>query len=554
MENHNSKIKFKTVLYSLPPHSIFYIYAALLTIVISLLSMLIIYINNYTVYIPASGGELKIATANSIRYIDPIFANNNTEIGLSRLVYSGLMRHVNDNYVFDLAENIVPTEDSLGYKVKLKNAKFADGTTITSADIAYTIELLSDSLINSPRHKDWKNITVNIIDDNNLEIRSKTIIDNPRELFTQGIIKKSEWVILPKGSLSLSSLNLHAIGSGPYELSKTEENNKIVNQLDLDINSNYKTIGTMPYIDSIKITIFPNVTAIHDALKNGETYMVENLDPSVIESIKKENNNIKTETYEMPRTFGLFFNPNNDKNLASVEYRQDLRNSINRVALINDVLGGYGKISSAVYNSEYSGPISETATVSNNYNNRNISIYTLNNPDLLKVANMIKSNWQQIGVTADIRQYEYGEFEQDIIKNRNFSVLLFAVDIDDATQVYNLWHSSGRSYPGSNITNYYSTTLDANLEALVKSTDANERLGYYNTINTELDKNVAWAPLYSPFMIYGIDKDLNISKVQLLKSRTDIMDNIIDSYINKEKVYSIFQYDKFYKKLIDIIR
>ena len=551
MENNN--INLRKLLYSLPVYRLFYISFFILLILVSLIASVITFANEYTTTLPAMGGTFNMATINNIRYLDPIFSSNETEIALSKLLYSGIMRHEDNKYINDLAESIEPSADGYVYKIHLKHARFSDGTTLTSSDVAYTIELLADTLINSPHHKDWKNVTTNVIDNYTIEIRFKSTVNNVPQLLTQGIIKKSEWVTLPKGSLSLSNLNINGTGSGPYKLFSTTENNKIINNIKFVINDNYKYVNPLPYIENLNVQIYANNLQIYDEIRSGYKYFTTNIDPSVITSLTKANSDLNIESVEMFRTFGLFFNPNNDKNLANLDYRLDLKNSINKQEIIAEVLSGYGRPVSSIYNMDFSAKVINSDLIKNNYSGRTISIYTLNNPDLLKVANIIKSYWANIGVVADIKQFEYGEFQQDVIKNRNFSVLLFAIDTNDSNDIYNLWNSSGRNYPGTNITNYFSTTLDTNLENLITATDTDVTKAIYQNINDELEKNIAWIPLYTPYVIYSFDKGVNMPKVTNLEDKKDVLDNLVKAYINKEKVYNIFSNDTFYKKLSDFI-
>ncbi len=567
----DKKLNIRNIFYSMPVHKLFYLFICLFIIIISLFGILITFTNKYTTNIPASGGIYKVASINNVRYIDPIFSNNDTEIAISKLIYSGLLRKDGEKYTYDIAESITRSTDGLIINIKLKKTKFSDDSELTSSDVAYTIETIQDSLINSPRHKDWKNIEIVIVDSQNIILQLKFGISNIEEILTQGIVKKSEWITLPKGSLSLSNLNINAIGAGPYKLKSTLEQNKVISQINLEINNNYKTLNSLPYIQSIVFKIFSDKADIYTTIKNGEIYTSVGIDPSELTSMVKSNNNIKIISSKMYRSFGLFLNPNNDKNLTDVNYRSDLRNSIDIDKIVNNVLNGYGNRASYIYNKNYDNPIANTYILNkNNYENRNIDIYTVNNPDLIKVANIIKDDWLKIGIIANIKTFELGEFHQDVVKNRNFSVLLFAIDTYSSKDIYNLWHSSARTYPGSNITNYYSLTLDNNLEALVdvsnnlinmnntiniQEIDINKQkeITLYNNINDELYKNIAWIPLYNPYLIISADKDLKINNATNIYNSYEFIESITSAYINTEKVYSVFLYDKVYKKISDFV-
>ena len=154
----DKKLNIRNIFYSMPVHKLFYLFMCLFIIILSLFGILITFTNKYTVQIPTSGGIYKVASINNVRYIDPIFTNNDTEISISKLIYSGLLRKEGEKYVYDIAENIVKSQDGLTINIKLKKVNFSDDSELTSSDVAYTVETIQDSLINSPHHKDWKNI------------------------------------------------------------------------------------------------------------------------------------------------------------------------------------------------------------------------------------------------------------------------------------------------------------------------------------------------------------------------------------------------------------
>jgi ABC-type transport system substrate-binding protein len=92
-----------------------------------------------------------------------------------------------------------------------------------------------------------------------------------------------------------------------------------------------------------------------------------------------------------------------------------------------------------------------------------------------KVAEMVKVDWAKIGVTANIAIYDVSDLNQNIIKDRDFQVLLFGAITETPSDLYAFWHSSQRTYPGLNISNYVSKELDENLEILRTSPSDEER-------------------------------------------------------------------------------
>jgi peptide/nickel transport system substrate-binding protein len=119
-----------------------------------------------------------------------------------------------------------------------------------------------------------------------------------------------------------------------------------------------------------------------------------------------------------------------------------------------------------------------------------------------KVAEMIKEDWAKIGVTVNIALYEVSDLNQNVIKDRNFQVLLFGAITESPSDLYAFWHSSQRSYPGLNISNYVSKKLDDNLEILRTSEDEAEQHDAYEKVRSEFNDEVPGIFLFSPSLIY----------------------------------------------------
>ena len=146
----------------------------------------------------------------------------------------------------------------------------------------------------------------------------------------------------------------------------------------------------------------------------------------------------------------------------------------------------------------------------------------------------------------------------DVIKNREFEVLLFGSIINYDTDLYAYWHSTQRIYPGLNITGYASKKLDTNLEILKNSINEEERYEAIENINKELaDENQA-IPIYSNNFNYLIaDKDIaEIIKNNIplrMKDGSERYKDINDWYIYKEKVWKFSYFKNLEEKLENII-
>jgi ABC-type transport system substrate-binding protein len=122
------------------------------------------------------------------------------------------------------------------------------------------------------------------------------------------------------------------------------------------------------------------------------------------------------------------------------------------------------------------------------------------------VANMVKANWEAIGVHVDLAVYEVSDLNQSVIKDRDFEALIFGSITETPADLYAFWHSSQRSYPGLNISGYVSSSLDKNLETLRNSSDPDARTAAYSSVKKEFKEEVPSIFLFAPSLIY-VSKD-----------------------------------------------
>ena len=95
--------------------------------------------------------------------------------------------------------------------------------------------------------------------------------------------------------------------------------------------------------------------------------------------------------------------------------------------------------------------------------------------------------------------------------------------------------------------------MDKNLEKLSSTVNKEEKSIIYGDIGDELDHNVAWIPLYNPYMLATMASDIHINIDDNIYSSDRLLDYIRNAYIDTETVYNMFTTDTFYKKINDFL-
>ena len=250
-------------------------------------------------------------------------------------------------------EDPVFNKDELSYTVKLRAAKWSDGSNFTSDDVVFTKKLFIDFKI--PRYSSkWKAIKkIDVIDDHTLVFYLK----KPSAIFlsrvlTAPMVSRKEWepiaVKASKTEKPLRSLQNHIIenplGTGPFMLAEYKKGAYIyMKKNPYFFGSGKKIAGFVlgPYVDNILFKIYGTSDVAVLALKKGDIDMYWwDIQPGYIKDLKVQPEikvflNKKSALYYMG--FNLRKPPFDDKVL-----RQAIATLIDKEFIITRILQNYG--------------------------------------------------------------------------------------------------------------------------------------------------------------------------------------------------------------------
>jgi peptide/nickel transport system substrate-binding protein len=586
--------KKKELLYALSSFSKkqFLIFVAIVAVAFISLIILIAKINSmFLVDVPISGGALTEGIIGVPTLVNPIIAISDADKDLTSLVYSGLMRKTPEGeFIPDIAESFSQSSDGLNYTFTIrKNAKFHDGSKVTTEDVIFTIEKLKDPLVKSPRKNGWDGVTVTKIDDYNVSFTLSQSYISFLDNTTIGILPSTLWKDVDANKFNLSPLNTKAIGSGPYKIKSVVKNSDGTSSKFVLERFNGFTLGK-PRIKYLNIISYANEKDLVKALTSHLIDQAGGISPENTLSVKETNYLIRTST--LPRIFGIFFNSNNNKIFTDSAVIKAFDLAIDRQDIVDKVLGGYGSI---VHN-----PIPEkivkddkpekifsnttideanlilekagwikgldgirtkggitTKTVTKKVKGKTItqtvavksttpsirlsfSLMTGDTPELRQTTELIKEQLAKLGVEVDISKvYEIGQLNQ-LIKARNYEALFFGQIINHESDLYSFWHSSQRVDPGLNIAMYNNKKVDNLLESIQKTLGADDRINKYEDLMKEFDNNIPAILIYSPKYLYSTSSHLNNVTLDYITIPSDRFSSVYTWSIDTDKVWKIF--------------
>ncbi len=567
----------------------FSVFIAVLIIAVLSAFILLARVNkSFMVEIPAAGGTITEGIIGMPTLINPVLALSEADKDLTSLVYSGLTRKMPDGtFIPDLAESYTVSPDGLIYTFIIrKNAKFHDGKIVTADDVIFTIEKIKDPLIKSPRKIGWDGVAIDKKDDYTVVYTLNKAYISFLDNTTTGILPMHIWKNVTTVEFGLSTLNIKAIGSGPYQIDSVLKNNDGVPEK-YKLRSFPLFVLGAPHIKYLNIISYSNEKDLVRALKSHSIDQASSLSPENAQDIKNSGYNILTAT--LPRMFGLFYNNTNNQIFKDSAVVSAFDKALDRQEIVDQVLSGYA---SAIHS-----PIPETIMVDNKideYRNKSLDAariilekagwvlgddgirkkggittktvtrkvgrkmvtqkMTVNNGPVIRLAFslttgdtlelksaslLIKEQLEKLGVEVEIKIYEPGALNQSI-RARNYEALFFGYIVNHESDLYSFWHGSQKQDPGVNIAMYSNKNVDTILEDAQKTPNRDDRINKYKDFIREFNKDIPAFLIYSPKYLYATSPKLDNLQLKTMTIPSDRFSSIYNWYADTDHIWKIF--------------
>ena len=514
-----------------------------------------------TKQVPEFGGTYTEGMVGQPIYVNPILAQTNeTDSAISGLIYSGLLKsNPKSELVNDLAESYNISEDSKEYTFNLKKGvKWHDGNDLTANDVVFTINTLNDPAFKSSLRQDWQGVRVEKIDDYTV----KFILESPYfgflENLTLGIMPEHIWKNINADKFHLAKYNLEPIGSGPYKFSNFHKDAD-GNILDYKTESFEDYFEGEPYIAAINFNFYSNEQDMIDAYNRKE---IGGISAVASQSGNSDVFRKNTSVYEIkiPWSFSVFFNRNKNVALANKEVRLALNLATDKQKIIDEALLGKAIILDSPFfpeTEEYNNDIEkksfdlekakktleeagwkggESGLLEKEGAKLEFNLLTVDSPDLVKTAELLKEQWGQIGADVEIETLAFSDIQQNYIKPREYDALLVGQDSSFNVDPYSFWHSSQKKDPGLNLAMFDDAEADKLIEEARAEVNRGERVNKYRKFQEIIADQVPAAFLFSPYYLYVVDakiKGIEAEKINMSQNR---FSNINKWFIKTKRV------------------
>ncbi len=538
---------------------------SLIILVISAVFLFNKFWNNHLVITPKNGGNYIEGTLTAPSHINPLFFGlNSTDDDLVKLIYSSLwQRDKNGSLKQDLVTNLEVSADQKTYTVTITDkAKWQSGENLTVDDILFTFDTIKDSRFKSPWRRYFISVVTEKINDQQFKITLKEPYAPFLEYLTFGILPKHLWQDINPDSVNLAELNIKPVGSGPFEFkSLTKDKSGAIRTYNLKANKNYYL--PTPHINEFAFKIFVSPEEIIDALNNNKIDSINYLPASYKKSILATNSYNFFEL-QQPELLALFFNLKKEGPTTSLKVRQAMALALNKQDIINQVYGTGASIADSPipncafgyspditkYNydttkakelllsdgwKEITNASNSTTVLQKSGQNLKVSITTINNEDDIKLANLIAENWKAIGIQTEIITEEKNSFYTQVIKPKNYNIILYSILNNLNSDPYAFWHSSQIDDKGYNLSNYSNTKIDRLLEESRMDGNLAKRQANYLQFQKTITEDEPAIFLANQNFLYIQSKKVKGFNTITISSPEDRLYGIGDWYLNEKK-------------------
>lgn len=169
-----------------------------------------------------------------------------------------------------------------------------------------------------------------------------------------------------------------------------------------------------------------------------------------------------------------------------------------------------------------------------------LSLTVPDQPQLVELANLLKKQWQELGIEIEIETKNPSQLEKEVIKPRDYEIFLFGQLLGSIPDPFPFWHSSQKRDPGLNLALYENKNADKFLEQARESQnfqDLTENLQKFQDI---LIDDAPAVFLYSPRYIYLVSKEIKGINSKIITEPSKRFSQIEDWYIKTKRVWKLW--------------
>lgn len=481
-----------------------------------------------TAFPPESGGNMINAMTGEPSGLIPMIAGESAASAIASNIFNSLLRYDrNLELEGELAQSWSISADHRAITFKLKpDLQWADGKPLTSADVLFTWQLVTDENTRTPYGADYK-LVVKAETPDPLTFRVSY-----QEPYAPALDTWAGLQILPRHLLEGQDINTTAfaqnpVGSHYYKLEQWQHGERI------SLVRNPLATQGQAQIERLVSRFIP------DAASQFLELMADNIDTMNLNPIQYAR--IFPARPDLNRKIALYKELGNNytylgfnlkrKPFDDVRVRQAINYAINKQELIDGVLLGLGEPVASPYKpgTRWSNPrlqpypydaekalalLKEAGYADHDGDGildkdgkpLKFEMLTNQNKQREMSAVLVQRRLKEIGIDTSIRVLEWASFIGRFIKTGEFDAVVLGWSLSLDPDQYSIWHSSQQAPGQFNFIGYHNPQVDKLLEQGRLELDIEKRTNIYHEFARLLQEDSPIVYLYAGYGLPAIHK------------------------------------------------
>lgn len=450
----------------------------------------------------ADAATLRLAWAQDATGLDPHTQTAFASIRLLELVYEPLVRlDASLQIVPAVAESWAFSDDGLALTFRINpNARFQDGTPVTSADVKASFERLTAEATGAAARANFLSVTGIDTPDAATAVFTLAQPDVP----ILAAMASINAAVLPAAAIAAGTIGTKAMGSGPFILDSWEPNARGV------LSANKAWAGGVPGVDGIEISVLPDEAAILAALRAGQIDFALMNDPLIATLVPREDALVLTRTPSI-NYHVLQLNPSRAP-MTELAVRQAISCAIDRQEVLDTASLGEGRVTGPLTipafatdpaslfcyqrDIDKAKKLMADAGLSGGFT-ASVIAATGEPPTAAAEAQVIQSQLAEIGIKLDIKMMELNVYVDTWLKGDfDMAVALNGGRADPFTMYNRYWTRAGNL---QKVANYIDDTLDSLMLKGRAETDLEARKAIFGDFERHIAEMSPWVWLYTSY-------------------------------------------------------
>lgn len=510
--------------------------------------------------VPVAGGIYSEGIIGSYTNSNPIYAVNDVDASVSRLIFAGLLTYDRDSkLVNDLAESWSVDATGKIYTIKLQDKlTWHDGKPLTADDVVFTFQTIQNPDARSPYFASWQGIKVVAVDKLTVTFELPNVLASFPYSLTAGIIPKHVLKEVNAGELRGSLFNtVEPIGSGPFKWEDVEVYGDTADNREqrIALSAFDDYIRGKPKLSEFILRAYLEEDTLIRSFNDGELNGVAGA-----MSVPLTGSDVTEYNIPLTGSVMVFFNTSQPA-LQDAKVRRALTQATNQAEVINHlshpsqavdgpllaehvgfnpgVVQYTANLDSAKALLEEAGWKIDPATGVRTKDGQplKISLNTLSSAEYAAVANQLQKQWREVGVDLQVVSLAQRDL-QTVIDERTYDALVYGIVMGQDPDQFAYWHGSQtdiRSQRRLNFSNYSNKTVDSALEAGRTRIDPELRAAKYLPFLQSWREDAPAIALYRPRFIYSSYGPLYNFEQESMNSPIDRFNYVQDWMIRTDR-------------------